>query len=186
MTTAAIDVDPAALVDLIEKEAIREASLRYTRGIDRHDVELMLAAYHPDATDDHGLFIGSPADFADYANGTHDQNWVSHQHYVTNQLIDRDGDLAHCESYFMAVLKREDGRCDMVGGRYVDRFAKRNGNWAVADRACLVEWHALVGPGEAGFDPSMFLQGAQDKSDISYSRPLKLNRPPRNPKAGTD
>ena len=175
-----MDVDLAALRDLLEKEAIREASLRYTRGIDRHDRELMLAAYHPDAKDDHGAFIGSPEDFVEYANRVHSAHWVSHQHYITNQVIDLDGDTAHCESYFVAVLKRADGTCDMVGGRYVDRFAKRDGRWAVADRACLVEWNAEVSPGQANFDASIFLQGTQDRTDISYHRPLKLDRPPRD------
>lgn len=175
-----MDLDLAALHDLLEKEAIREASLRYTRGVDRHDLELLLAAYHPDATDDHGAFIGSPADFGEYANRVHSRCWVSHLHYVTNQVIDREGDTAHCESYFMAVLRRADETCDMVGGRYVDRFSKQEGRWAVAERACLIEWSAQVGPGQAGFDASVFLQGTQDRSDISYSRPLKLCREPRD------
>lgn len=174
-------IDTAALNAFLDKEAIREAALRYTRGIDRHDVELMMAAYHPDATDDHGAYIGGPTGFADYANATHDLHWVSHQHYLTNHVIDLDGDTAHCESYFLAVLKRPTGECDMVGGRYVDRMAKRDGCWAIAERACLAEWHAAVGSGETGFDTSIFLQGAQDRSDLSYQRPLSLDRPPRAP-----
>jgi hypothetical protein len=43
-------------------EAIRQAVLRYCRGVDRLDAELMLSAYHDGATDDHGVFAGSAAD----------------------------------------------------------------------------------------------------------------------------
>lgn len=178
-----MELDVAALNRLLDKEAIREAALRYTRGIDRHDDELMASAYHADATDDHGDYIGDPAGFVTYANSVHSQNWVHHQHYVSNQVIDLDGDSAHSEMYFFAVLKRPDGTCDLVGGRYVDRFERRDGVWAVADRACLVEWNAEAGSESAGLDPSVFLSGSWDKTDISYQRPLRIDRPHRNPMA---
>lgn len=170
----------AAIEALLEKEAIREVSLRYTRGIDRHDNELFLSTYHPDARDDHGAFIGTGTDFVEHANRVHAQNWVCHQHYVTNQVIDRDGDSAHCESYFLAVLKRPDGVCDLVGGRYIDRLEKRAGLWAVADRICMVEWNVESAPGNAPLDPDMFVRGSWDKSDPSYLRPLQVTRAPRD------
>lgn len=179
-----MEVDIAALSNLLEKEAIREAALRYTRGIDRHDDALLLSAYHPDATDDHGHYIGPAQGFVDYANAVHAQHWVGHHHYVTNQVIDLDGDSAHSEMYFMAVLKRPDGVCDMVGGRYLDRLEKRGGTWAVVDRACLVEWNVEASPGPDGVDASMFIQGTWDRSDPSYQRPLRVTRPHRDPLAG--
>jgi len=175
-----MDLDIAALQDLIEKEAIREAALRYTRGIDRHDEELMLAAYHPDAVDDHGEYIGNPEGFVAYANKIHSENWVSHHHYVTNHVIDRDGDSAHSEMYFMAVLKRADRTCDMVGGRYLDRLEKRDGKWGVADRVCMVEWNVETRPSDAAFDPSLFMRGTWDRHDPSYQRPLQMDRPHRD------
>ncbi len=49
-----MEIDPTEIRKLLDKEAIREASLRYTRGIDRHDDDLAAQAYHPDATDDLG------------------------------------------------------------------------------------------------------------------------------------
>ncbi|WP_446655194.1 nuclear transport factor 2 family protein [Blastomonas sp.] len=175
-----MDVDLAALQTLLDKEAIREVALRYARGIDRHDDELLLSAYHPDASDDHGSFIGSSAAFVEYANRVHARNWVCHQHYITNQVIDLHGDTAHCESYFLAVLKRPDGVCDMVGGRYVDRIDRRDGQWAVAERICMVEWNAEAAPGAVAFDASIFIAGTWDRSDPSYTRPLCVERPPRD------
>ncbi|MFB9858751.1 hypothetical protein [Paenarthrobacter aurescens] len=52
-------IDETALQRLLDKEAIREASLKYTRGIDRHDDDILRQVYHPDARDDHGEYIGS-------------------------------------------------------------------------------------------------------------------------------
>ena len=48
-------IDPQQLAD---REAIRECVLRYSRGVDRLDVEQMKSAYWPEATDDHGRFVG--------------------------------------------------------------------------------------------------------------------------------
>jgi len=175
-----MEATQAALQLLLDKDAVREVSLRYTRGIDRHDDNLLASAYHVDAKDDHGAFIGSGKDFVEHANRVHCENWVHHQHYVTNQFVDLDGDTAHCESYFMAVLKRPDGTCDFVGGRYIDRIDRRDGVWAVADRICMVEWNTESRPGDAPMDPTLFITGTWDKTDPSYNRPLRVTRSPRD------
>ena len=40
--------------ELLDKQAIHEVMIRYCRGLDRMDAELVGSAYHPDAHDDHG------------------------------------------------------------------------------------------------------------------------------------
>ena len=44
---------------LLATEACREAARRYSYGVDRLDAEVMKSAYWPDATDDHGVFVGN-------------------------------------------------------------------------------------------------------------------------------
>jgi len=175
-----MDIDAAAIQRLLDKEAIREASLRYTRGIDRHDDEIMAQAYHPDATDDHGGYIGDPAGFIAHSKKAHSGAWNVHHHYIGNQTIDLDGDTAHVETYFLAALRRKTGPIDMVGGRYVDRFERREGRWAIADRVCLVEWNGELQPAKTPADPALYMQGAWDRTDVSYQRPLKMTRPHRD------
>ena len=175
-----MNIDPQEIRRLLDKEAIREALLRYTRGIDRHDDELMAAAYHPDATDDHGAYIGGPEGFIRHANGTHSKNWTVHHHFISNQTIDIEGDSAHAETYFLATLRRKTGPIDIVAGRYVDRLERRDGRWAIAARACLVEWNGELAATQTTMDPNLFLRGTWDKTDPSYQRPLTLNRPERD------
>jgi hypothetical protein len=175
-----MEIDQQEIRRLLDKEAIREAALRYTRGIDRHDDELMAAAYHADATDDHGAYIGGPQGFIRHAADGHTRNWGVHHHFISNQTIDLDGDVAHCETYFLATLRRNSGPIDIVGGRYIDRFERRSGKWAVADRACLVEWNGELAATQTTMDPDLFLHGTWDKNDLSYQRPLQLKRPPRD------
>ena len=165
---------------LLDKEEIREVLMRYARGIDRHDDVLATSAYHPDAVDDHGAFIGAGGGLVEFANRVHADHWVQHQHYIMNQTIDLDGDTAHCESYFIATLKRKDDVVDVSGGRYLDRMEQKQGKWAIAARACLVEWSAELQPGSSAFPADLFLQGRWDRDDLSYSRPLIVERPFRD------
>ena len=86
---AAMDLDPQEIRRLLDKEAIREVLLRYARGIDRHDDDLMASAYHPDAIDDHGAYIGDPQGLIRHAHDTHSRNWSVHHHFVSNLLHHR-------------------------------------------------------------------------------------------------
>ncbi len=44
---------------LSDIQSIRECVNNYCRGVDRLDEDLMKSAYWPDATDDHGVFVGN-------------------------------------------------------------------------------------------------------------------------------
>ena len=56
--TARPDRD-ATLARLLAKDAISDAILRFARGADSSDIELMRSAYWPGGTDDHGNFSGN-------------------------------------------------------------------------------------------------------------------------------
>ena len=56
--------------DLIAREQIRDVVYRYARGVDRRDFALVRGCYHPDATDDHGRFVGNGWEFAERVVGT--------------------------------------------------------------------------------------------------------------------
>jgi len=153
---------------LLDKEDIREVLLRYTRGIDRHDVEIMSGAYHADATDDHGTFNGSAAEFIQYANAVHADGFLAHHHYIGNQTIELDGACAYAETYYLASLRRKDGATVLVGGRYIDRLEHRDNGWAIVHRKALIEWAGdLV---RSDFTEGLVLDtGRWDRSDISYA-----------------
>jgi len=170
------EADNERLRRLLDKEEIREAFLKYTRGIDRHDDDLAAEAYHSDAADDHGAFIGTPRGLIRHAKALHNKQWTSHQHYVTNQTIDLEGDVAHVETYFIVAAKRSDGTVDLAGGRYVDRFDRRAARWAIAERVCMVEWGGELVKQDFRI-ADLFVQGTSDRNDLSYQRPLRVTRP---------
>ncbi len=165
-----------ALQRLLDRQAISDCLVRYTRGLDRHDTELILSAYHDDALDSHGYFEGTPAELAAWGNEQHAKRWVAHQHYITNTSFEFDGDAAHTETYALIVQRRADGTgADMLGMRYVDRFEKRAGEWKIARRVTILDW---IGETEATTPrPQRLLElypnGTWDHDDISYERPLR-------------
>lgn len=165
----------AALAKLVDKQEIHDVLMRYCRGIDRCDEELLRSVYHPDATDNHGQFNGKAADFIPWALQSlrRDERTT---HFLCNELIDVQGDAAHCESYLFAVHRRKtkDGTAtkDLTfGGRYVDRFERREGVWKIAHRQVIFEW-SRIDPVEESYALEQFVTGQRSREDEVYRRSL--------------
>ena len=164
------DVDLRALADRLE---IHQALMRYCRGIDRGDAELIQSAYHDDGVDRH--FESEPVAAADFARQAVEvvDGWTRiTQHHVTNVLIELDGDTAAVESYYLGVqpTPREDGTeaLSMIGGRYLDRFERRDGRWAIADRLVVIDWSREELSGEDWALVAQFPQGGRREADPSH------------------
>jgi hypothetical protein len=181
-----------AVHELQDRQAIHDCLMTYSRGVDRLDRELLLSVYHEDAIDDHGVFVGTPEEFADWAIAMHRRLHLSHQHCVFNYTCELDGDVAHTETYYMFVGMNQSGTpLSMSGGRYIDRFEKRDGRWAIAARVCVRDWAPLAEIPETldqsaltvvtGLDErtkDLMRTGAQprrDRNDVSYARPLTVD-----------
>ncbi|MCW2495329.1 nuclear transport factor 2 family protein [Jatrophihabitans sp.] len=166
--------DPERVQQLLDRQDILDCLNRYCRGVDRLDEQLLRSAYHPDAIDNHGIHCGTVDEFIEWAFAGHRRSQYGHQHYIMNHSCELAGDVAHTETYMMMVGRNISGTpVTLHGGRYVDRFERRDGRWAIAYRASLVEWTG--GVSEPDLPPVVRVQpGAisRDQSDISYERPL--------------
>ena len=130
-----------AIQELIDRQAIHDCLMTYSRAVDRLDRELLLSVYHPDAVDDHGVFVGNREEFADWVIAMHTRMHLSQQHCQFNSTCDLQGDTAHTETYYMFVgMNRKGTPLAMSGGRYIDRLEKRNRRWAIAARVCVRDW----------------------------------------------
>jgi ketosteroid isomerase-like protein len=159
-----------------DRHEIQQCVLRYTRGVDRHDKPLMMSAYHPDAWDEHGIAEGGPETFCNWAIGWHEEYQTRHQHIITNQTIELDGDQAHGETYYIFWGENRQGPPSLAFGRYIDRFEKRAGQWAIAHRVCVNEFAGAFTHVEVPQDFFEALRSTgpnrRDKQDVSYVRPL--------------
>ncbi len=126
----------------------------------------------PDGTDDHGSFKGLGSDFAIYATTRLPERYQATQHTIANTIIDFvDDDIAHVESHVCArhVRAGEDGELalETFGGRYVDRFERRDGVWKIARRVVVHEWNKAE-PVTLAFPPERFTQGVRGPGDLIY------------------
>jgi hypothetical protein len=159
---------------LLDKQAIHEVVLRYCRGIDRLDPELVRSCYHPEATDDHGRFTGGRDEFIEWVMGTL-QRFDGTMHVVANHLTELDGDTAVAETYGIAYhfgSPPEDHRRNFTTGfRYVDRFERREGVWKIAARVAVREWTHKVLPEQIWSIPPERdgRRGQRDRTDAVYT-----------------
>lgn len=173
-TALSATVRDPELQRLLDEAAVKEVHLRYCRGIDRLDWDLVRSCYHPGAIDDHGPYRGDIEGFIAWA-GALLAGFESTTHFAGNQLVEIDGDVAWHEAYARAY-HRTGATADapaqdwVLNLRYVDRMERRDGEWRIATRilACESErTDPVAGSGELG---KQWHPGQRDRTDPSYDR----------------
>lgn len=177
----------AKLRELIDRQEIWSLLLRYARGLDRMDFEMIRACYWDDAIDDHHSFVGTPDAFIDWAFAyNRDVSAVQH-HGLNNHYCEIDGDNAYSETYYTFLGANLTPPHLLSMGRYIDHFQRRDGVWKMANRVTVIEknWNlnesaldALMTAGDTSHGP--LRPATRDRNDLSYQRPVV----PRQPKAG--
>ncbi len=137
-------VVPAAIGRVIDRAEIQAALVRYCRGVDRRDPEMIRSTYHPDAWDDHGTYQGDLKGFLDFVEREVWSRFRITMHKLGQASIEIEGDAAECETYavchHVAVEAGQDVQDSVMGIRYLDRFERRDGVWRIARRQLRWEW----------------------------------------------
>jgi hypothetical protein len=165
---------------------ILDNELQYTRGLDRHDEEMISTVFWPDARVSYGELV-SMDEMAAWANAGHADS-AAHQHHVTGLILDVDGDTAHEEGYiFFSSDMERDTSFDTVGaptpgraatgslttfgtGRYVNRYERRDGEWRMIVHEYVHDISLMLEPTDLCATACL---GRWDRNDISYMRPLR-------------
>ena len=171
--------DDATLRRLADRAEIHDVMCRYARGIDRGDEDLVRAAYHPDAYDDHVHYKGDVEGFI-AATAKRMAGVDNSMHFLGNCLIEFAGpDLALVETYFAsrrtrapageeaAELASGDAICRQQWGRYLDRFERRDGQWRVAKRLVVVDAR-FDSVARGGARDDKLVWGTRDRTDPYY------------------
>jgi ketosteroid isomerase-like protein len=164
----------AAIEDMLAKEAIRNLVGQYCRAVDRNDLDLLRSLYWEDALDEHGYNKSNTAkEFIDRIPEFTGINFI--QHNVTSQVIVVNGDEAEGESYVLAYhnYMTENGPAVMmIGGRYLDRYLRKDGEWRIQHRKCTTDWgHEFPVPSlnpPVGFVDGVIAAGTKSGDDVSY------------------
>jgi len=155
-----------------EVPAIRDVVLRYCSGIDRLDADLMKSAYWPDATDDHGTFVGNGWEFVDRCMRSH-ARWRATMHCVLNHRVDLDasGTSARGEVYHVTYLFPPDtSGVHQWCGRYLDAYERRDGQWRIRHRVCVHEGTVVLAGPPMPIPEQQFRSGSFDRP--SAGRPI--------------
>lgn len=160
----------------IDRMALTDLVMRYCRGCDRRDFALVRSLYHDDAIDDHGgFFCGSADEFvARMPEAT--AHWELTRHSLSNSLFVINGDEAEGEHYIEAWHRSYGPNTQqmIVLGRFLDRYARRDGVWKYTYRKLVLDhgWTVPVDVQLLGQILQGSPNGSTDDSDPSFSFPL--------------
>lgn len=135
------------LVELLDREKIRDCLARLARGEDRRNAELITGAFWPHASVDHGIFSGSFDDYLSWVVPGSPDIPVT-QHILGQSLIDLHHDTALVETHVLAyhrVAATHAHRDALIGGRYLDWMDKVGGDWRISRRTMLYDWYHDLG-----------------------------------------
>jgi hypothetical protein len=164
---------------LLDRQAILDCLVRFSRGMDRYDRDLVFSAFHPDAVCDYGPYVGDPEGLYAWAVALK-ASIVCVHHHLTNHSCEIAGDTAHAETYMIYNARYADETLWQAHGRYIDRLERRDGEWKIAMRYCVIEAAGPTGTCTLPFTgiDDIAANGAPslDRSDPSYLRPLANRR----------
>ncbi len=149
--------------NMLDHEQIRCCIAALARGEDRRDAALISASYWPDSVTDYGVFKGSFDEYLAWVVPGADAI-ANTQHHIGQSHIelggDSAGDSAKGETQVISYHRIDYGGGDLhdvvIGGRYLDIFKRRDGDWRIASRNMLYDWYQDMG---ASIDWSQGIMG---------------------------
>jgi SnoaL-like domain len=174
----------AKMQELVDRHDIWSVVLRYARGIDRMDREMLRSCYWDDAIDDHYAYIGGPDYFIDTTFAAAKAMSHVQHHGLSNHNCEMASANAYAETYYTFIGANIEPPHLLSMGRYIDHFQRRDGVWKFANRATVIEKNfalseypddaqILLGDTSAG----PLLPNTRDRNDLSYLRPVVPRRP---------
>jgi hypothetical protein len=160
--------------DFISREQIRDVILRYYRGVDRLDWDLVRSCFHPDAHASYPPFFeGGPDELLAFLSGDDGvAGFTRTMHMAGNMVVEVAGDVGRAETSCIAYHEsRPDqewaGAFVTIWMRSVDRFQCRDGVWRIARREIVAEW-VRQEQGVTFLELPPEALGRRDREDISY------------------
>lgn len=128
-----------------DKDAIREVMARYCHALDACRFADVAGLFLPEGewTTDYGSAIGRDK-IEKLLSDTVPKKGEGPQrkHYITNTVIELDGDEARAVSDYLIIRESENGLIPVMGGTYKDRFARDGGRWFFSRKELV---HDIVG-----------------------------------------
>jgi hypothetical protein len=174
--------DPT-LQAMIDEFQLQKLVHSYCRAVDRGDIEQLKDLYHSDAVDAHGGFSAGTADQFLQELIAARPYLRTMQHNITTVNFAISGHVAEGEIYSIAVhtLAGKGRDIDVVvGGRYLDKYEKRDGIWKFIERTIVTDWARVADPSTTDMSHPITkdtLKGSLDEDDPSFKFFSLFTRP---------
>jgi len=135
------------LAQIVAHHHIQSRIVALARGEDRRDGAAITACFWPDATVNFGIFVGTFDDYLAWVVPGADSIPAT-LHTLWQSLIDLQGLTATVETHVTAYHRIDFGTAEhdvFLGGRYIDEFEQRDGQWRIARRTMLYDWSQDLG-----------------------------------------
>ena len=147
MSTTTYDIEAMArrLAELDDLQAIRDQQVRYGRALDWDDETMLHQVFWPDADIDYGFFCGRGDEFVKVLITISRESGCRPWHAISGQSVSLTGaNSAKAECYFLGgstlLTIAGDTEVQFIGGRYLDDFEKRGGEWRVSKRVLICDF----------------------------------------------
>ncbi|PHR11797.1 MAG: hypothetical protein COA41_19870 [Sphingopyxis sp.] len=125
------------ITELADRQSITDLLLAYCAACDRIDEAALRTCFHPDATHDHGGYVGPSSEWIAPALA-----WLKGRvgitHMISTPRIVIKGDRAASDCHFVAYNRtdKQEGMLEevLVKGRYVDRLIRTEQGWQILHR----------------------------------------------------
>ena len=161
--------------DTADRLAILDLLARYTRGVDRCDLDVLAAVWAPGAMVDYGAGATDAVVWSKGLIAALRGHFLRTQHMLGQSIIDLDGDTATAETYCRAYHEQAgaQGPTEMVvGGRYLDELVRTPDGWRIARRRYALDWNQN-GPSSALWDEGLYAtlnrRSARAPDDVLYT-----------------
>ncbi len=133
-----------AMQKLLDKEEIREViGVRYARGMDWYDLNLLKGCFHSDSEIDYGYFKGNAHEWCEKRVVERNPAELHRFHYCFPAQIEVSGDTAMAESTSYAGFRTRENESEkyvFFGARYSDTLKRREGVWRITRRVVHIDF----------------------------------------------
>jgi ketosteroid isomerase-like protein len=150
---------------LLAEHAIRHALVEYCRGVDRGDVDRVLAVYHEDAVDHHGTWDGLAHEDLPAALQRLLDRTRSTVHFLGPSTFTWEESTVHVETDVLALhlVPVEGGtNVEHLHGHYLDRFSCRDGDWRIAERTFVHDADYRLDRTTPAYPENLFVHSSRD------------------------
>ena len=174
----------ARLEGLLDRQEIYDRLMKYIRGIDRNDGDLVQDTFWPDALVDHGHSKFRGEGIGEIFGDVSKHATRGQSHWIMGFVAEIHGDQAITEAPSLYVAETERNGVAYIWQRsirYIDRWEKRDGVWRVFHRTVVESWNR-IDPIVERFppNPNMIMAGSgrDDRSYELFELTRKNEKPP--------